>query len=325
MSGPRAIIAEALLEGADPRERLLAGGASPKTVDYELGRAEKDPLVQAVRQLRRALAKRDWTLQIQGRLAALRPGGLSVPRIDRIDPEVFFAEFYAANRPVVLTGLVDHWPALKKWSLEYLEGAFGGAMVELQGLRDSASDYELVKDRHRAIAPLRDVIAAIRKVEASNDFYLTAYNDSANKLALAGLWNDLGPVSILRQESARDGFFWLGPRGTLTPFHHDLTNNLLVQVLGRKHVQLVPSWEVGRMKNAIHCFSGREPADWDGANAIDDPALPPRLECEIGPGDALFLPIGWWHHVEALDVSISMSFTNFAADNDFYSSYPPES
>ncbi len=37
---------------------------------------------------------------------------------------------------------------------------------------------------------MRDVIAAIREVEASNDFYLTAYNDTANKQALAPLWDD---------------------------------------------------------------------------------------------------------------------------------------
>lgn len=320
MSDKRSIIAEALLEGVDPRERLLATGASPKTVDYEMGRAEKDPLFQVAQRLQRQMAKRDWTLRLHSKLASVRPDGLTVPRVDKIEPERFFTDFYAANRPVVLTGIVDHWPALEKWTLDYLEATVGNAVVELQGARDSASDYELAKDRHRGTAPLRDVIEAIREVEASNDFYLTAYNDNANKQALAILWDDLGPVSILTQQSARDGFFWLGPKGTRTPFHHDLTNNLLVQVMGRKKVQLVPSWEVGRMKNGTHCFSGRDPAEW----GTDDPSLPPKLECIIGPGDALFLPIGWWHHVEALDVSISMSFTNFSADNDFWSAYPAD-
>ncbi len=46
------------------------------------------------------------------------------------------------------------------------------------------------------------------------------------------------------------------------------------------------------------------------------------MECVIGPGEAIFLPIGWWHHVEALDISISMSFTNFRGDNDFSRGHP---
>jgi hypothetical protein len=320
MSDKRALIAEALVEGWDIRSHLIAHGVSPSSADYEAKRAEKDPVVEAAARLRRQVAKRDWTLQLHGRLHEVRDGGLTIPRVDKIEPKRFFEEFYAANRPVVLTGLVDHWLALEKWTLDYLDETVGDAVVELQGERNTAGDYELAKDRHKRAATLRDVTAAIREVEASNDFYLTAYNDTGNKIALAKLWDDLGPVSILQDSGGRDGFFWLGPKGTLTPFHHDLTNNLLIQVMGRKYVQMVPSWEVGRMRNGVHCFSAREPADW----ASDDPNLPPRLECTIGPGDALFLPIGWWHHVEALDPSISVSFTNFAADNDFVSSYPPD-
>jgi hypothetical protein len=318
----RSLIAEGLLSGESLEqiyERLIASGASPASADYEMRRAEKDPLFQAAATLQRRIAKRDWALQLRAQLAKVRSDGLSIPAIDRIDPARFFEDFYAANRPVVLKGLVDHWPAMTKWSLDYLGEKVGDAVVELQAQRIAADDYELAKDRHKRMLPMRAVVDAIRATEASNDFYVTAYNDTTNKQTLAALWEDVGDVAILRPTGGRDGFFWLGPKGTLTPFHHDLTNNLLVQVMGRKRVLMVPSWEVGRMRNAVHCFSGRAPEDWpDGGD------LPPLLDCVIGPGDALFLPVGWWHHVEALDVSISMSFTNFAAENDFYGDYPED-
>jgi ribosomal protein L16 Arg81 hydroxylase len=318
----RSLIAEALLAGENIdqiREQLITSGASPASADYELRRAEKDPLFQTIAVLQRRIAKRDWTLGIHGRLANTRAGGLSIPRVDRITSAEFFEHFYAANRPVVLTSLVDHWPALTKWSLDYLAERVGDATVELQAERSAADDYELAKDRHKRTSSMREVINAIRNEDESNDFYVTAYNDTTNKQTLAPLWEDVGDLSILQPSGGLDGFLWFGPKGTLTPFHHDLTNNLLVQVLGRKRVHMVPSWEVGRMRNSIHCFSGRSPAEWpNGEN------LPPLVECEIGPGDALFLPIGWWHHVEALDVSISVSFTNFAADNDFYIDYPAD-
>ena len=40
-------------------------------------------------------------------------------------------------------------------------------------------------------------------------------------------------------------------------------------------------------------------------------------EVILGPGDLLFLPVGWWHHVTSLDVTVTLTFTNFRWNNDF--------
>ena len=45
------------------------------------------------------------------------------------------------------------------------------------------------------------------------------------------------------------------------------------------------------------------------------------IDYEIGPGDLLFLPVGWWHYVKGLSISMTLTFTNFVFDNDFSSSY----
>ena len=40
-------------------------------------------------------------------------------------------------------------------------------------------------------------------------------------------------------------------------------------------------------------------------------------EVLLHPGEALFIPVGWWHQVLAVDTSISLAFTNFIRRNRF--------
>jgi ribosomal protein L16 Arg81 hydroxylase len=42
----------------------------------------------------------------------------------------------------------------------------------------------------------------------------------------------------------------------------------------------------------------------------------------LEPGEAIFIPVGWWHHVKSLEVSISVSFTNFVFPNYYEWKYP---
>ncbi|MGV7119444.1 cupin-like domain-containing protein [Sphingopyxis sp. 550A] len=318
MSQPdkRALLAAGLAAGEDDAAlgaRLRDAGVSAASAKYEIDRLAKDPMAAMLRRQAARMAKQDWLLANQQRLAFEADGGFALAMLDKPAPGLFYRQYYDANRPAKLTGVVDHWPALARWSLDHFERVAGHATVEAQVGRDGDPDYELAKDDHRRLVRFGELVGWLRKGEASNDIYLTAYNSGTNAAALAILWDDLAPIDLLEARGDRDGFFWLGPKGTLTPWHHDLTNNLLVQVVGRKRVRVAPPWAFARMRNSRHCFS-----DWGNAPlpaGEGDAATPPVLETIIGPGEAIFLPVGWWHQVEALDLSASMSFTNFRRPN----------
>jgi ribosomal protein L16 Arg81 hydroxylase len=101
----------------------------------------------------------------------------------------------------------------------------------------------------------------------------------------------------------------------VTPWHHDLTQNLLVNMVGTKRVELVSPSETPAMANHRHCFSAH------GADPALGGAAVRRLTVEIGPGEILFIPVGWWHHVTGLSLTIGLSFTNFVWPNDFATVY----
>jgi ribosomal protein L16 Arg81 hydroxylase len=120
---------------------------------------------------------------------------------------------------------------------------------------------------------------------------------------------------------------WIGPPGTFTSLHHDLTNNLLVQILGRKRVILAAATALPKHYNDTHVFSKirdvtASDLDLDKFAKIKGVRF---HEVTLNPGEALFIPVGWWHQVESLDFSASITYTNFRWRNDFYQNYPAQS
>ena len=96
---------------------------------------------------------------------------------------------------------------------------------------------------------------------------------------------------------------------------------LFNQVDGWKHVILIPSLEIHRVYNNLAVYSQVDPLKPDlGQYPLFADAQ--QLHLDVGPGQTLFIPAGWWHHVEATEASISISFTNFAFSNDIEWSNP---
>lgn len=314
----RCWLAENLILGV-PRDAVIAqlvGKGCPADIAAaEVAMAEASPYLQASATLRNRLAKRDWHLSLAARAERLAPAG--IPRRPRLDPALFLAEHYAAQRPVVLTGLIDHWPAAR-WTFDRLAGFSPDTPVEVQAGREGDAEYESNAHRHRRTMPLGDFLA--RVATPGNDVYMTAGNEGTNRRALAPLWDEIGDLpGYLVPQPGRDGFLWAGPQGTVTPWHHDLTNNLLVQVAGTKRVTLVSSAQTPAMRNHRHCYSlfAGDAAMTAAAEAV----RPMALTCDLGPGEALFIPVGWWHHVVGLTPTIGLSFTNFAWPNDAAEGY----
>jgi len=286
----------------------------------EIGIALNSPYLKGARRLRNRLEKRDWLLNIPSQLSKLSP--IDIPRRARLTTEDFLRDHYATNRPVIITGMLDDCSALTKWTLDWLESQFGDRTVEVQLGRNADENYELNSIAHKREMSFGEYVRMIRTCKKTNDFYMTANNDSRNREALSELWLDVPRLpEYLSPSRVGEGFFWFGPAGTVTPFHHDLTNNFMMQIAGRKRIRLIAPWDTPKLQNHRHCFTpvdGRH-IDFNRFPVMQDVAV---IDCVLAPGEILFLPVGWWHFVEAMEISITVAATNFRWDNEFVKNYP---
>lgn len=106
-------------------------------------------------------------------------------------------------------------------------------------------------------------------------------------------------------------FAWIGQAGVVSPLHLDAANNFFCQVHGRKLVRLYSPDDSA-------CFYPHRVDEVAHFSTVDaeapDLAQHPRFaeatcyQTILEPGDLLFLPAYWWHHMRSLDLAISISF-----------------
>jgi len=102
--------------------------------------------------------------------------------------------------------------------------------------------------------------------------------------------------------------FWLGPAGTVTPLHCDYDDNIFAQIWGSKRIFLSPphhdAFLYPKEANAILFGSPFNPEAPDFAQ-FPLARQATMIEVLVHPGDMLYVPAGWYHHVRATTFSLS--------------------
>jgi hypothetical protein len=317
----RAWIAENLTRGVLPRRLVMLlreAGLTAGEADAEVESVAAHPAVRHASA--RAPRRRELEALLEARAALYRRehAGGEGPRVERrkhLSPEEFFARYYLRNRPVIVEGLMEDWPALARWTPEWLAERFGDEPVEVMAGREADADPDFNAERLRQSLPLRELIARMGAAGETNDVYLVARNSLLLREAFRPLLADLrAPAGYVHPDisTPHSVHLWFGPAGTLSNLHHDHLNVLFCQVRGRKRVWLVPSWETPWLYNDRGLYSAVDIRAPDVARFPDFARATVHM-CEVGPGDALLIPVGWWHAVRALDVSLSVTFVSFDA------------
>ncbi|XP_059572568.1 bifunctional peptidase and arginyl-hydroxylase JMJD5 isoform X2 [Alligator mississippiensis] len=216
----------------------------------------------------------------------------AVPRLRCPSLERFRESHFIPQKPVVLEGVVDHWPCMRKWSVDYLREIAGWRTVPVElGLRYTDEEWS------QELMTVDDFISQyiVNKIpELKEDINIPDY------CCLGEGEEDHITINA-----------WFGPEGTISPLHQDPQQNFLVQVIGRKYIRLYSPQESENLypheSQMLHNTSQVD---------VEDPDLVkfPRFEkaafqsCILTPGQILFIPVKYWHYVRSLDISFSVSF-----------------
>jgi hypothetical protein len=157
--------------------------------------------------------------------------------------------------------------------------------------------------------PFNDYAAYVERTPDGRDLrYGSCPFDPASEGVGTSMVTPILPDPALIEAS----MLWFGPSGTIAPMHFDGAHNFLHQHYGSKHVILVSPVHFTSLRPGAkdapdgHMSSIDLPSSEEQSDSSRD--APPYLKAVIEAGDVLFIPVFWWHRVEAVGVAISVNY-----------------
>jgi hypothetical protein len=302
-------VADNLSRGASEAEILVALRSNEVSAPERIVETVKaNPLYGLILQQRGQLNRWSELMRDLERLeAASGPPYNLASRSAAVDFD-FVGQFVSKNRPLVIEEWVNRWPCYPDWSFDFFGQILGDTVIKYQDRSNLSNHLETFSDNTQE-STFRDFLDAISLGE--KDIYLIAHDKALDRIAFRNLLAQVPSSPSFFNENLRDGriFLWMGARGATTHMHRDLNNGIVTQIRGRRRFSLIPSRQMDLVYNTSGFVS-----DVDFSNPDLD-RFPKLKQATIitgilEPGQALFLPLGWWHYFEALEPTISLTFAN---------------
>lgn len=244
-----------------------------------------------------------------------------IPRVKRKDitPE-WFVE-HGTKGPIIVEGAIDHWPAMKHWSIASLEERFRN--VAFKVAKDDKGKKLRMKFKYYA--------DYLRHQQDDSPLYLFETNVDDNGL-IRPIVDDFEVPDVfpndyfaLVNQDSRPPFRWfcIGPKGSGTTMHIDplATSAWNAVTHGKKH------WVLMHPKESKRVVKGKDvikDGEDDEAIMYYDFILPrikkahPELKVWEGiqnPGEVIFVPSDWWHGVLNIEDCVAVTQNYCGPDN----------
>ena len=240
----------------------------------------------------------------------------AVEEIKAVDAATFEREVRPRYRPVVIRGLADGWPLVEAGrrdpfaALDLIEGFDTGRPVDimlapqLQKGRFFYSDDMQGFNFRREKLSLTGLSQHLRRIADSEEPIGIYAGATATQTFLPG-FDAANPLPLTAGMGATPRI-WVGNASQVAT-HFDLSDNIAVVAVGMRRFTLFPPQAtqdlyVGPLERTL----AGQPVSMVDPLAPDLETYPCyaeaeklALQAELEPGDAIYIPTLWWHHVAA--------------------------
>jgi len=233
-----------------------------------------------------------------------------VTTVDSISQAVFKKDFYNSGQPLIIKNLSHDWPAYTKWNWDYFKALVGDQRVPLyNNVKSDAYTPINTADDYKTFGEYIDMI---RQGPAGWRIFLFNIFDHAPQLTKDFTW----PEHLMKGFVKKYPMLFTGGATSITHMHFDIdmSHILHTQFAGRKRVLLFPyeeqhklyrkPFEVLSLADLSHYYKGNGTPDYEKFPALK---LANGFETILEHGDTLFMPAGYWHHMEYIDSGFAMS------------------
>lgn len=234
----------------------------------------------------------------------------AVDIVNKISPADFKKYYYLPKKPLVVRDMVKNWPAYEKWNWDYFKTLVGDKKVGLyNNIKSNAYTPINTADDYKTFGEYIDMI---RMGPAAWRIFLFNIFEHAPQLTKDFTWPDEFMSGFVK----RYPMLFVGGATSITHMHFDIdmSHILHTQFAGRKKVLLFPFEEQYKLyRKPFEVLSLADFSNYHHQNGSPDYTLFPALKLANGyditleHGDTLYMPAGYWHHMEYLDSGFAMS------------------
>ncbi|MBI3347179.1 MAG: cupin-like domain-containing protein [Burkholderiales bacterium] len=233
------------------------------------------------------------------------------------DPNDLPAELLAADRPYVVRGGFAHWPVVRaarqsdEALARHLMGFYNGIRIGLFQLAPEARGRVFYADEtlrdfnfSRHAATLDQVLTGLLGLAAAPEPPALYVGSTTVEAVLPGFL-DVNALGLGQRDALVS--LWLGNR-TRIAAHYDLPDNLAVVAAGRRRFTVFPPEQIHNLyMGPLDPTPAGQPVslvDFETPDFERFPRFRQALDAgevaELEPGDAIFIPSMWFHHIEGL-------------------------